>query len=358
MTGTGTGQSLKDFSHVLRACYQQATQALHAIELDYRIAGYNVRLCFAGPSLIPLLTPALAHLAQSAVAVRPDFTVLLWDSASTQVPLSLQSWQQRPYRQQELQGETPSYYLNDSAGRSKALVSLEGHCLSLIDLDENLAVFWVRRVTDVPIYERAAPLRTLWHWWLCEQGQPLVHAGAVASGENAALIVGHSGAGKSTTALSCLASGLDYLSDDYCMVSLQPEASVHSLFNSAKLEARHLQQRLPELAAYIKNRDELQNEKAVVSVYEAYPQQMRLQALIKAMILPVQTATDRPRLTPVSSFAALHAFAPSSLLQLPGFAQADLSRLTRLVRQCACYRLELGTDLGKSALLIRRLLES
>lgn len=357
MTGTGAGQSLKVFFHVLRACYQQAAQDLHAVELDYRIAGHDIRLCFAGPALIPLLTPALAHLAQPAAA-RPDFTVLLWDSVSTGVPLPLRSWRERPDRRQESQGETPSYYLNDPSGRIKALVSLEGHCVSLIDLDENLAVFWVRRVADIPVYERAAPLRTLWHWWLCEQGQPLVHAGAVASGNNAALIAGRGGAGKSTTALSCLAGGLDYLSDDYCVVSLQPEASVYSLFNSAKLEARHLYRRLPEFAAYIKNHDELQDEKAVLSVYEAYPQQMRLQAVIKAMILPVQTATDQPRLTPVSSFAALHAFAPSSLLQLPGFAQADLSRLTRLVRYCACYQLELTADPGKSALLVRSLLES
>ena len=46
-----------------RTAYQSAASHSEAVVHTYQIAGYRVRLCFAGPALPPLLTPALAYLA-------------------------------------------------------------------------------------------------------------------------------------------------------------------------------------------------------------------------------------------------------------------------------------------------------
>ncbi|MCB0148415.1 MAG: hypothetical protein KDE01_12280, partial [Caldilineaceae bacterium] len=57
------------------------------------------------------------------------------------------------------------------------------------------------------------------------------------------LLVGNTGAGKSTTALALLeqrnghSPALRYLSDDKCLVRLRPQVEAFALFNSAKLKA-------------------------------------------------------------------------------------------------------------------------
>jgi hypothetical protein len=68
--------------HAFADAYNAACAAVGSISRSYRIAGYTVRLCFAGGALEPMLTPALAHLA-SVDAAPPDLTLHLWDGAST-----------------------------------------------------------------------------------------------------------------------------------------------------------------------------------------------------------------------------------------------------------------------------------
>lgn len=72
------------------------------------------------------------------------------------------------------------------------------------------------------------------------RGFSAIHSSAIEMGEQAVLISGGSGAGKSTTALSLIHAGYRYLADDIAMVN--PEADmlsahpVHSQQEPAKFE--------------------------------------------------------------------------------------------------------------------------
>ncbi len=71
------------FFHFVHTTYNRAeSNAGGGQERHFLIAGRPVRMQFAGPGLIPALTPALEHLKDSPGSP-PELTVLLWDSAST-----------------------------------------------------------------------------------------------------------------------------------------------------------------------------------------------------------------------------------------------------------------------------------
>lgn len=65
--------------------FRRAAHATGTVERHYEIAGASVRLRFAGGALVPFLDPAIAHLAADATSP-PDFTIDLFDSASTGTP--------------------------------------------------------------------------------------------------------------------------------------------------------------------------------------------------------------------------------------------------------------------------------
>src|SRR5947208_1898035 len=69
--------------------YRRAEQATGgALVRFYAVGGQTICLRFAGPALLPHLTPALAHL-EVKPADAPALTVCVWDSASTQTPMPL-----------------------------------------------------------------------------------------------------------------------------------------------------------------------------------------------------------------------------------------------------------------------------
>jgi hypothetical protein len=76
--------------------------------------------------------------------------------------------------------------------------------------------------------------------WLAGPRSQILHAGAVAYDGAAALIVGGSGVGKSTTVLACAMAGAGFLGDDLVLVEAGEENGaaqprVHCLYATAKL---------------------------------------------------------------------------------------------------------------------------
>ena len=67
-----------------------------SINRFYAIGGHSIQLRFAGPSLIPLITPAFEHLATEPTQ-NPALTVSLWDSASTGTEMPPPPWEETDY---------------------------------------------------------------------------------------------------------------------------------------------------------------------------------------------------------------------------------------------------------------------
>lgn len=344
------GQS--DPQAFFRTVHQTFERAEHAagetIVRHYTIGGYTVQFRFAGAALVPFLTPALAHLS-AATQVTPHLTVYVWDSASTHTGMPPCPWE---LHEQNPRGEIAGY----NTAEIRTAYRTGSETLSLLDLRGNIALYWTYDARALPYYECGAPFLALLHWWMESHSRQLVHAGAVGTAEGGVLLVGKGGSGKSSTALSCLEAGLSYAGDDYCLIAVDPEPYVHSLYNSGKVHAADVP-RFSLLSSALSNAKRLDSEKGLYFLYSCFPQRIACGFPLRAILLPQVANSQDARLLRVSPATSLRALAPSTIFQLPGAGQQTFSMLSRLVQRLPSYIFAVGSDRARIPAAILRILE-
>jgi hypothetical protein len=291
---------------------------------------------------MPAIDPALSHLAVERHATA-TLDVRLWDSASSGVPVPAEP------------EPGVAALVDPSVDIVRSAYHMVPRILSLFDPASEQAVLWVPDARQVPWNEVASPLRTILHWWARGRGLQFVHGGAVGIDGQAVLLAGPSGAGKSTSALACLLGGLDYLGDDYLLVSTTGGPTVHSLYSAAKLQPGHLHA-FPELSPLMANPGFGADEKGLWFVQQHFPERTRRQAVARAVLVPRVTGRPETSLSPISAAAALIALAPSTIVQLSGADQGSLSAIGAFLATVPAHSLELGTDLAGVATTVRRFL--
>jgi hypothetical protein len=324
-----------------RACqsYQAAVTAIGgSVDRFYQIDEFVIKLQFAGAALIPQLTRALKQL-EIPPTTHPNLTICAWDSMSTNISMPPPPWKFDDYLQRgEIRGFITDRFHTSVQGGVNAL--------SMLDRDRNLAVYWLHDRQQIPFWESGAPFRTILHVWLSRRGIQLVHGGAVGTTAGGVLVVGKSGAGKSTTALSCLDSELSYAGDDYILVKVDPVPKILSLYSTGKKNADDLE-RLSFLNKAISNQDRLDTEKALYFIDEHFPQKMIAGFPLKAILIPRITGRNDTSIESASGIVALSALAPSTIFQLAGAKNNDLEAIAKIVKQVDCYYLNLGTNIAK-----------
>ncbi|NLE46182.1 MAG: hypothetical protein GX620_15795 [Chloroflexi bacterium] len=324
--------------HSVRTAYARAEESVGGhFTRDLELGGGRVRLEFAGPALAPSILPALSHTLTDGAPSIPDLTVYLWDSASTGVLPPPDPWTRSQVR---ARGEVSD--LCDD--RVLTAIQREAGALSMVDRERWLGVYRVDSAVGLPAYERAAPLKVLLHWWLRERGLPMIHAGAVGADDGGVLLVGQTGSGKSTAALACLDAGMQYVSDDRCLLSLSPHPEALCIYNSAKLHQDHMH-RFPRLLPHVSNPDEPPPEKSLIFVQQFAPEQVVRRLSIRGILLAHIGGRRQTVLKPVSRMEVLRQVAMSSLIYQPDASHAEVRAFADLVRRLPSLRLELGTDL-------------
>ena len=337
------------FFDAVRGCCLRAQDAAGGpLTRSFNIGGHRIELSFAGSALEPLLTPALNHLEIPAGSP-PALRICLFDSASTGIDPPPPPWSADDYI---ARGEVQGY----GDDRFQTGYNVGTGVLSLLDSQRNLAIYWVRDARQIPYWETGAPLRTLLHWWMRGHGRQLAHAAAVGTAAGAALIAGRGGAGKSTTALLCLASGMRYLGDDYVLLDGTSEPTVYSLYSSAKLDPEQMR-RFPDLLPAVANARRFDTEKALAFLHGRFSRQLARSLPVRALVLPRISGRANTRIAAVSPAAALIALAPSTIFQLADAGTNEFHALSDFVRKVPCFALELGTDLPQIAAVVRDVLE-
>lgn len=324
----------------------------------YSIAGYTIRLRFAGAALEPRITPALEH-REARPCSNPSLTICLWDDTSTHTTMPSPPWLgygvHNPYGDllgvYTRRGEVRGYNNN----RIRTAFHMGADVLNVLDQQRNLGVYWTADASHLPIYETGSPLRTILHWWSGRHGRQFLHSGAVGTAEGGVLLLGKGGSGKSTTALSCLNSKLSYVSDDYCLVQTEPTPYVYNLYNTAKLSADSIH-RVPNLRCAISNAQRLDTEKALFFLHHYHRDKIVAGFPIRALLLPRITRGVATTLTAASPKAGLSALALSTMNQLAGAGHPALQTMKQLVGQVPCYHLDLGMDSAQIPRVISELL--
>jgi len=354
-------QNLTGFFDRLLESYAEAAQ--HAGEVVRRviIAGERIEQRFASPVLSARFAHALAHLPNHFDGA-PDLTVYLWDGSARGGMLPPLPWRY-----------FPDLYTNDYgsqgeiAGFNDARFSLN-HVqwfqeITMIDRERKIALFHCADALALPYWYTAFPLRSTLHMASRDRPLQLMHAAAVGTSEGGVLLIGNSGAGKSTTALACLlaesgAHGLQIAGDDYVAVGLDNgggQPTVHSLYSLVKL-VNHPQMDFPVLAPFVVNPDRPAEEKAMIALHQAAPDRLIRSFALRAIIMPCITGQTESRLVPGKAIDALRVLAPSTIYQTVAAKPITFRKLAGLVRSVPVYTLLAGTDIAVIPGVIARFL--
>lgn len=322
-------------------------RAGHSPGFCYSVAGMPVKLRFAGDVLVPVLTPALQHLGIKEPEV-PAFTVCIFDGKTTGVSIPELPWNSAGHR-----GPGAIEYYD--GGHLHIAFQSDVQILSIVDISIRLAFFWIKDPALIPYYEFCSPLRKIMHWWMLQNGIQMVHTAAVGTAEGGVLLAGKGGSGKSTSALACIDSPLQYLADDSCLLQISPEPRAYGLYNSAKLEEDNLF-RFPHFKGVFCN-DSLTNaDKALVFIHECRPGKLVGEFPVRALLLPRINGGMETTISRVSPARGLTVLAPSTLFHLPGAGARSFQIMASLTKSIPCYALNLGTDLSSVPMVISALL--
>ncbi len=318
------------------AGFAVAEKAFQAAYLDssqqavYRIAGRVIALKFASSTLAEKLLPAFAHLepAENAPA---DLTICCWDGASNGVRIMVPELEK---------GRSGLEYTD---GPIRVAWGLDDPSLQAYKAERQLALFWVPDAAKLAAWEQGAPFRRIFHWWSARIGLQLVHGAAVGTGVGGVLLVGRGGSGKSTTALACVGSSLDYVADDYCLIEPGLHPRVHSLYGSGKADTASIA-RLPRLADAFRTSPIDQQGKSIIFITEHFPRAVARSLPLRAIVVPRIVAGPTCRAVVLTRGEALRALAPSTLFQMPGDRASSLARMSALIRGLPCWQLDVGSN--------------
>lgn len=319
---------------LLAGAEQAAAEAGGFRQHDIVLAGTSVRMSFAGEALDSAIFRPFSH-ASRADAGPPELEIVLWDGGTEpRVPWSAGDVRAR--------GDVRGF---EDSGVS-AFSEPGSGSVTVFDRERATIAYWVVDARVVPWYERGAPLRSALHQWAAAGGRHFIHGAAVGADGGGVLLAGASGSGKSTIALACLDAGLDYAGDDYVILTGDDAPRAHCVYSTAKLDAEALA-RLPALSEAVVHFQRGFEHKAVLDLHAYRPDRVRESLPIGAIVLPsISAQLEQPRVRRASPAAALRALAPTTLLQLPGAAQARMTAMASLVRSVPVLALEVGADMA------------
>ena len=294
------------------------------------------------------LDRACAHLRVSERSPI-ELEINVWDNRAADSRMPSLPWSKEDYGPQ---GEIRGF--NDA--RFRTAFDHLGSSLSMLDVERGQAIFLTRDACTLPQSERGAPLKTILHWWCGERGRLLVHGGAVGDERGGVLLAGAGGAGKSTTALLCALSGMQYLGDDYCALGMDEPPQVYGVYGTGKV-AWEDDPRFERFGLTSGGGLRSEEDKALFYLNEVPGISIAAQLPLRAILLPrIEPGMRETKVEPANPGAALRALAPSTISQLSGGGATTFSRLGELVRGVPCFELRLARDLDRIPERVREIL--
>ncbi len=331
----------KYFNDVVVPIMNDIANSIPPIKKTYAIAGKTICLNFYSKILFEKMSRAFSHIEEDAVN-SPDLTVCIWDSVSTNTHLASPWVNQSEYTYpREVNAKTIN--VDSFLG-----IYLHGEeTLNLYDEKNNTAYFWTHNAECLLYRISGSPLRSILNWFLSKEGVHLMHGAAVSTKGKSILLSAKGGSGKSTTALSCLFSDMEFLGDDYVTIKSGDVITTHSIFNSVKIFSLSLDKTFPALKEKIWNKNDvaLEKEKAIVFLSELFPQHIIREAPLHAIMIPVIKDIKKTKIVPARKLDTMIAMMPATLFQFSFIPSNKMAELRSIVERTPCYFLELGGDI-------------
>lgn len=217
---------------------------------------------------------------------------------------------------------------------------------------------WVQSPERLTLYERGKPFASLLPLIVERFERYMFHAALVSWRGEGVLFAGAAGAGKSTSALSCLRGGFDFIGEDLLVLEEKPTDGFvgHGVYNSAWIAPDHLP-RFGELSGHAQIASEAKEGKRALMLADIFPDRLRAAAPVHFMMLPRVRPGVASTVMPAGKPEALKQLAPNCLMTASRIDKKGFESLVRLVKTTRCYRLELGDDLECVPQLVREVVE-
>jgi len=314
------------------------------------LGGQAVQMRIVGKHLAQRLRLPFCHLETRDLIKPPRLTINFWDESETGVRCPIGSTVMNDL------GSTPVTVARSADDRF--VFNKLRQSITCLDRNARHIVGWSANPGQFSLYESGRPLHSPLNVWHFDQDMPIIHAGLVSKDGAGVLLAGSSGAGKTTSALTCLYSGFNYLSEDQVALQQLPSDSFHghSLYNSTFLKTDHLE-RFPLLAPHAIAGIYPDEEKHLVLLAQLFPTRMQSATPIRVVALPRIVKDSPSRIRAASKAEALLAIAPSSLIvgQLSSGVRG-FTKLTQLVKNIPCYWLELGSNMNDIPICVEQML--
>ena len=191
--------------------------------LNFAIDSVGIRMHFSSKESQMIFSRPFVHLTKESEQAKTDiFHIYVCHDAPGAKPLK--TWQE--------------FERNSSEERQRQLYSQKGQhllyqhdskVLAGYDSRTKKAYYYIPALDMLPFYEKAAPMRMIFHHLAQSQGWSLVHSASIGLDNKGILLIGAGGSGKTTTALSAALAGFFYLGDDYVLLNPQDESNTQPL---------------------------------------------------------------------------------------------------------------------------------
>ena len=309
------------------------------------IAGYTVRLVFPSVEYARYVVPDMF--------VKPD-------NGTDAVDATFIWWEDRifPYRLNKF-GHIKNYKHKENFGHMGADVFSAGDTYGYVEIlgdtlrgvgYQNSNYYLMTYPSLYPKWPIAIhPFSKTVFLWAMRHKLLILHAAAVGVEGHGVLIVGHGGTGKSTLTCSCLVDGYDFISDDYCLLSIAGPRIVYPIYTNVSLNPDSLAM-LPMFKPF--EILPMQGEKGAFEICES---RIKPMLPVEAIILPQITENSEPEIRLDISNKALAQIVYSTTWQLGRFQETSFVRkLAQRLLGMPVYHFSLTKDLQKNCQYLRK----
>ncbi len=186
-------------------------------------------------------------------------------------------------------------------------------------------------------------LQIMFAQWALANDLFLLHSASVGIDGKGILIGGKGGMGKSTLAVSCLVNGLDFISDDYVLITKNGEIKAMPVYTTAGLNDDSYKKLLYGKTIIHENKI---NGKKLIDISDF---KISKQLDIKAIILPTKAECNEPEIFPVSAGTILTKMIITTLNQLAFYHdQQMIKELAARLNKLPTYEFKLTSEYDKN----------
>ena len=232
------------------------------------------------------------------------------------------------------------------SGDIKLALDIHSQSLCAYDPRSREAVVWFHDIRKIFYWFAATPFRLQLSWFADAFDGEMIHAAGIEVGQSAALLVGPTGAGKSTLTLSAMREGSRILGDDFCLLD---GVSCHPIYRRTKFHDTTMDlfdHSIDEIGTEMNAG--VPGEKRIVDTKDEFLCPTGLP--VAAVFVP--RIGDRARVRSISESRAVRSTLGPTMMGLLGGSHGTLKRIVGLVRSVPTYEIEVGPNMAANARLL------